>query len=76
MRIDSILPSRTSPGQSVTIQGDGLETAEKVFFADQEVAFEVDGQTLLVGVPDGSGPVEVTVEGANGDSDVSSLTID
>jgi hypothetical protein len=53
-----------------------LETAEKVFFADQEVAFEVDGQTLLVGVPDGSGPVEVTVEGANGDSDVSSLTID
>jgi hypothetical protein len=36
MRIDSVLPNRASPGQSVIIQGDGLEAAEKVLFGDQE----------------------------------------
>jgi hypothetical protein len=29
MRINSILPNQAPPGQSVIIQGDGLETAEK-----------------------------------------------
>ena len=75
MRIDSILPNRVSPGQSVIIQGDGLETAVKVFFGDQEASFDVDGETLVVPVPDGSGTVDVTVEGADGTSDAVSITI-
>ncbi|HEY3691877.1 MAG TPA: IPT/TIG domain-containing protein [Pseudonocardiaceae bacterium] len=76
MRIDSVLPNRASPGQSVIIQGDGLEAAEKVLFGDQEVSFEVNGETLVAEVPDGSGPVEVTVEGASGTSEPSSVTIE
>ncbi len=40
MRIESVLPNRVSPGHSVIIQGDGLETAEKVFFGEQEVYFK------------------------------------
>ena len=75
MRIDSVMPAQVSPGQSVIIQGEGLETATKVFFNDQEASFEVDGETLVVLVPDGSGPVEVTVEGAEGASDAVSITI-
>jgi hypothetical protein len=75
MRIDSVLPDRVSPGQSVIIQGDGLDAAEKVIVGDHEASFEVDGETLVVEVPDGSGTVEVTVEGANGTSDTSSVTI-
>ena len=63
MRIDSVLPNRASPGQSVIIQGDGLEAAEKVLFGDHEASFEVDGETLVAEVPDGSGSVEVTVQG-------------
>jgi hypothetical protein len=30
---------------------DGLETAEKVFFGEQEVSFQVDGEVLVVVVP-------------------------
>jgi len=52
-----------------------LETAEKVLFGDQEASFDVDGESLLVTVPDGSGTVDVTVEGADGESDLSSFTI-
>jgi hypothetical protein len=76
MRIDSVLPNRASPGQSVIIQGDGLEAAEKVFFGDQEVSFEVDGETLVAEVPDGSGSVEVTVQGSGGTSEAYSVTIE
>ncbi|MGH3786303.1 MAG: IPT/TIG domain-containing protein [Pseudonocardiaceae bacterium] len=76
MQIDSVLPNRVSPGQSVIIQGNLLSTAERVFFGDQEVSFDVDGETLVVEVPDGSGPVEVTVEGADGTSDGYSVTIE
>ncbi len=75
MRIDSVLPNRTSPGQSVIIQGDGLEAAAKVFFGDQEASFELDGETLVAEVPDASGEVEVTVEGPDGTSDAFSVTI-
>jgi hypothetical protein len=75
MRIDSILPNLASPGQSVVIQGDSLGTVEKVFFGDQETSFDVDGEALLVKVPDGSGAVDVTVEGQNGQSEVVSFTI-
>ena len=75
MRIDSILPNHAPPGQSVIIQGDDVEAAERVFFGDQEASFDVDGQTLLVTVPDGAGTVDVTVEGADGQSDLSSFTI-
>jgi hypothetical protein len=74
MQIDSILPDQAPPGQSVIIQGDGLSAAEKVFFGDQEASFDVDGQVLLVRVPDGAGTVDVTVEGANGKSDVAGFT--
>ncbi|HZS19764.1 MAG TPA: IPT/TIG domain-containing protein [Pseudonocardiaceae bacterium] len=76
MRVDSVLPNRASPGHSVIIQGDGLETAEKVFFDDQAVSFHVDGQALVVVVPDVSGTVEVIIEGGDGTSDAVSLTIE
>jgi hypothetical protein len=76
MQIDSILPDQAPPGQTVIIQGEDLETAEKVFFGDQEASFDVDGQTLLVTVPDGAGTVEVTVEGVDGQNDLSSFTIE
>lgn len=76
MRIDRVLPNRTSPGQSVVIQGDGLETAEKVFCGDQEVSFQVDGESLVVDVPDSSGEVEVTVEGTGGNSNAYNVTIE
>ncbi len=76
MRIESVLPNRASPGHSVIIQGDGLETAEKVFFGEQEVSFQVDGEVLVVVVPEVSGTVEVTIEGGDGTSDAVSLTIE
>jgi hypothetical protein len=76
MRIDSVLPNRAAPGQSVVIQGDGLDSTKKVFFGHQEVPFETDGQTLVVEVPEGSGQVEVTVEGADGASTTSSITVE
>jgi len=75
MRIDSVLPDRASAGQSVIIQGEDLETTTTVSFGDQEVPFVIDGETLVVEVPDGSGTVEVTVEGADGTSDTSKVTI-
>lgn len=75
MRVDSVLPNRASPGHSVIIQGDGLETAEKVFFGDQEVSFHVDGEVLVV-VPEVSGAVEVIIEGGDGTSGAVSLTIE
>lgn len=76
MQIDSVLPNRVSPGQSVVIQGAGLATAEKVFFGDQEVSFKVDGETLVADVPDGPGPVEVSVESGDGDSNAYQVTIE
>lgn len=76
MRIDSVLPNRTSPGQSVIIQGDGLEAAEKVVFGDDEVCFNVDGETLVADVPDASGTVGVTVEGDGGQSNTFEITIE
>jgi hypothetical protein len=75
LRIDSILPNQASPGQSVIIQGVDLGTAKKILFNDQEVSFHIDGETLVVEVPDGSGTVEVTVEGINGESCVVGFTI-
>ncbi|MGH3697511.1 MAG: IPT/TIG domain-containing protein [Pseudonocardiaceae bacterium] len=76
MEIDSVLPNRASPGQSVIVQGDSLESAEKVLIDDQEVPFDADGGTLVVEIPDASGPVELTVEGAEGEGDTANLTID
>jgi VCBS repeat-containing protein len=52
-----------------------LGTVKKILFNDQEVCFDVDGETLMVEVPDGSGPVEVTVEGINDQSCVAGFTI-
>jgi hypothetical protein len=75
MRIESILPDLASPGQSVIVQGSGLGTAKKIFFDDQEASFDVDGEVLVVQVPDGAGVVEVTVEGADGASAVGKFTI-
>lgn len=57
------------------IQGEDLEITTTVSFGDQEVPFDIDGKTLVVEVPDGSGTVEVTVEGADGTSDTSNVTI-
>ncbi|MGH2707186.1 MAG: IPT/TIG domain-containing protein [Actinomycetota bacterium] len=76
MQIDSILPNRVSPGQSVIIQGDGLGASEKVFLGDEEVPFEIDGETLVVQVPDFSGQVEVTVQGGSGENDTSSIIVE
>jgi hypothetical protein len=76
VQIDSILPERVSPGQSVVIQGDGLETVEKVFLGDEEVPFDVDGETLVVQVPDVSGEVELTIQGGDGENDTSSITVE
>jgi hypothetical protein len=76
VQIDSILPERVSPGQSVIIQGDGLETVEKVFLGDEEVPFDVDGETLVVQVPDVSGEVELTIQGGDGEGDTSSITVE
>ena len=76
MQIDSIIPNRVSPGQSVIIQGEDLETAEKVFLGDEEVPFDVDGETLVVEIPDISGEVELTVQGEDGEGDTSSITVE
>lgn len=76
MQIDSIIPNRVSPGQSVVIQGEGLEDSEKVFLADEEVPFEIDGQTLVVQIPDLSGSIDVTVQGGSGENDTSSITVE
>ena len=76
MQIDSILPNRMSPGQVVVIQGGGLATVEKVFFDGQEVSFKVDGESLTADVPDGSGPVEVVVEGGGDNSNAYQVTIE
>jgi hypothetical protein len=76
VQIDSILPERVSPGQSVVIQGDGLETVEKVFLGDEEVPFDVDGETLVVQVLDVSGEVELTIQGGDGEGDTSSITVE
>lgn len=75
MQIDSILPNRVSPGQSVIIQGDGLGASEKVFLGEEEVPFELDGETLVVQVPDFSGPIDVTVQGGSGE-DTSSIIVE
>lgn len=76
MQIDSIIPNRVSPGQSVIIQGDGLEGSEKVFLGEEEVPFEIDGQTLVVQVPDFSGQIDVTVQGGSGENDTSMITVE
>ncbi len=76
MQIDSILPNRVSPGQSVIIQGDGLETVEKVFLGDEEIPFDADGETLIVQIPDVSGEVELTVQGGDGEEDTTSITVE
>ena len=75
MRIDSVIPTRVSPGQSVIIQGEGLDAATKVFVGEHEASFEIDGETLVVPVPDSSGTVEVTVEGAEGTSNTVNIDI-
>jgi hypothetical protein len=77
IRINSILPNQAPPGQSVIIQGDGLGATNKVLFDGQETSFDIDGQVLVlqVPVPDGTGTVEVTVKGVDGESDVVSFTI-
>jgi hypothetical protein len=59
----------------VIIQGSDLGTATKVLFGDQEALFEVDGETLVVHVPDGAGAVEVTIEGSDGQRDIVNFTI-
>ena len=75
MRIDSIMPTRVSPGQSVIVQGEGLETATRVLFGEQDTPFQVDGETLVVPVPESSGTVAVTVEGAEGSSNTVNIDI-
>ena len=46
-----------------------------MFFGEHETSFEVEGQTLVVPVPDSSGTVEVTVEGAEGTSNTVNIDI-
>jgi IPT/TIG domain len=75
MRIDSILPSQVSPGQTVIIQGEGLEASEKVLLGEDVVPFEVDGETVLVSIPDISGPIDVTVQSGDGQNDTATITV-
>ena len=75
MRIDSVLPAQVFSGQTVIIQGEGLETSEKVFLGEDAVPFEVDGETLLVPIPDISGPVDVTVQSGDGENVTASITV-
>jgi hypothetical protein len=63
MKIDSVIPASALPDTPVLIKGDGLDTADKVYFGDQSVPFKINGTgTIEASVPDGSGTVDVTVE--------------
>lgn len=76
MRIDSITTNPAPPGQPMIIQGDGLAAAEKLLFGDEPVPFKVNSTgSIEANVPHGSGTVDVTVEGEDGDrSDSVSFT--
>ncbi|HZE03247.1 MAG TPA: IPT/TIG domain-containing protein [Pseudonocardiaceae bacterium] len=68
MKIESITPDSALPGTRLLIKGEGLDTASKLLFGNESVAFNVSGTgSIDADVPSGSGTVEVTVEGEGGD---------
>lgn len=68
MKIDKIITNPAPPGQLVLIEGDGLEAAEKLHFGDESVPFKVNSTgSIETTIPNGSGTVEVTAEGKDGD---------
>jgi hypothetical protein len=64
MKIDSITPDSALPETPVLIKGDGLDAAKTLYFGDRSVPFKVNRTgSIEANVPEGSGTVEVTVEG-------------
>jgi hypothetical protein len=68
MKIDKIITNPAPPGQLVLIEGDGLEDADKLHFGDESIQFKVNSTgSIETTIPSGSGTVDVTVEGKDGD---------
>lgn len=68
MKIESITPDSALPGTRLLINGEGLDTASKLLFGNEPVAFNVSGTgSIDADVPSGSGTVEVMFELADGD---------
>ncbi|MCA1835901.1 MAG: hypothetical protein LC721_06095, partial [Actinobacteria bacterium] len=64
MKIDSVTPDSALPDTPVLIKGEGLDAAKTLYFGDQSVPFKVNSTgSIEANVPDGSGTVDVTVEG-------------
>ncbi len=63
MKINKIITNPAPPGQLVIIEGDELDTAEKLHFGDKTIPFKVNSTGgMETTIPDGSGTVEVSVE--------------
>ena len=67
MKIDSITPDSALPNPPVLISGDGVDNAARLLFGDEPVQFKVNRTgTIEATVPQGSGTVDVTIEGEDG----------
>ncbi|MDQ4033027.1 MAG: hypothetical protein M3332_12490 [Actinomycetota bacterium] len=67
MKIDSITPDSALPNTPVLISGDGVDNAARLLFGDEPVQFKVNRTgTIEATVPQGSGTVDVTIEGEDG----------
>jgi hypothetical protein len=67
MKIDSVTPDSALPDTPVLIKGEGLDAAKTLYFGNRSVPFKVNRTgSIEADVPDGSGTVDVSVEG-NGD---------
>jgi hypothetical protein len=68
MKIDKIITNPAPPGQLVLIEGNGLDEADKLHFGDESIPFKVNSTgSIETTIPGGSGTVEVTAEGKDGD---------
>jgi IPT/TIG domain len=75
MKIDSITPDSALPETPVLIKGDGVDAAKTLYFGDRSVPFKVNRTgSIEANVPEGSGTVEVSVEGTGDKSNSVSFT--
>jgi hypothetical protein len=75
MKINNVTPGSALPNTPVLIEGEGLEAAKTLYFGDRSVPFKVNNTgSLQADVPDGSGIVEVSVEGDGDKSNSVSFT--
>jgi hypothetical protein len=75
MKIDSVTPDSALPDTPVLIKGEGLDAAKTLYFGDQSVPFKVNSTgSIEANVPDGSGTVDVIVEGKGDKSNSVSFT--